>query len=217
MYDVYAGAMVATDPLPPQQARRTTEGPPSERTTISGTRRRLVGLGGVLLAAAGILWLVLPRSPGDSSPEAGYARDILLHDATMLDAISNLDLEPLDQQTADVFDVVDGTLRSHDERARTLLRDWGLEPVTDRPSMDWMGHLLPGTTPGALQRGEELTLPAAEGAEPAVDLMRQLPGHLRGAVLMTRGMIGLAESDDALRFAEAVAAERNELLTTVEA
>lgn len=199
----------------------TRPGATNNRMLTSGpttaTRRRLLGLTGAVLAAVGLLWLAVPRSPDDASPEAGYVRDILRHDATMLDAISMLDVESLDEQTAKVFDGVDGTLRSQDERARTLLGDWGLDPATDRLPMEWMGHLLPGATPGALEAGDDLKLLTAEGTDPAVDLMRQLSGHLKGAVLMSRGILGLAESDDALRFAEAVVAERNELLATVEA
>ncbi|MGZ9930642.1 DUF305 domain-containing protein [Streptomyces sp. NC-S4] len=142
-----------------------------------------------------------PRTPGDDSPDAGFARDMAVHH----------------QQAVEMSFIVRD--RTQDEPVRTLAYDiantqanqrgmllgwldlWGLpKVVAGRPPMSWMGasgghgghagH--DAAKPGALMPGmatkEELDrLGAASGRDAEVLFLQLMTDHHKGGVAMAEG------------------------------
>lgn len=190
---------------------------PRAASDPSHRRRWGVALVGALLVAAGALWLVLPRTPGDGSAEVGFTRDLLAHDTTVLALLSELDLDQPEPEAGALLVEIRELFAVQDQQAVDLLENWDQAATTTRTPMSWMGHIVEGTTPGALSHAAVTEMQALDDGDRALQLMTELIGHLRGAVLMSRGVIGLSDHDQARDLAAAVIEGRNQVLDDIEA
>ena len=115
--------------------------------TWPNTLLLLVTLLAILTASAALALLLASRPPGDHSPEAGFARDMMVHHA----------------QAVEMAEIVRDKTKS--SAIRTLAADialtqqqigmmqgwlglWGLPATTSEPAMKWMGHPTEGLMPG---------------------------------------------------------------------
>jgi uncharacterized protein (DUF305 family) len=112
---------------------------------LVGTPRRRALLVGALVAvfalAVGYLGgLITSRNahPGDTSPEAGFARDMSTHHSQAVEMAMvawQRSADPEIQQLA--YDIA--TVQSNQIGImQTWLKDWGLSPTSSRPKMAWM-------------------------------------------------------------------------------
>ncbi len=182
----------------------------------------MIGLRSIVLAlattalVAGVLVLVVDGSPGRGSPEVGYLHDMLTHDENALTALGVLAEGDLTPSERALFTDLDGLIRDSNEEARMLLSNWGVTAdERDRP-IAWMGHLVPGATPGQIGASSIDALEATPEEDRVEQLVTLLFRHSRGAVLMSRGALNLASNTDATDFAAEVARERNEAVADIE-
>lgn len=190
-------------------------GDPAEGSLPSSRARALTLLAGLLVLCTGVVWLVLPRSPSDGSAEVGFAGDLLVHDAPLREVLAALDVAAVDDQTRELLLDIDEVVAGHDQRASGLLSRWGQAPSADRVPMGWMGHVLEGNTPGAIP-GDLLVRSGALGSGDVEMVMAALVGHLRGGVLMARGILAISDNADLEAFAADLAEDRNQLRDRVE-
>jgi uncharacterized protein (DUF305 family) len=132
----------------------------------------LVGLG------AGLL-LGRPSYPGDTSVDAGFARDMSTHHAQGVDMAMTIYPATTDPQLRSVTVDIGLTQQGQIGVMQTWLDTWGLSPTGSRPPMAWMaGHdhggpsashtlrpdgLMPGmATPAELERLRQATGKAKE-------------------------------------------------------
>jgi uncharacterized protein (DUF305 family) len=165
----------------------------------------------VIVVAAALFLLFITRSttPGDTSPEAGFARDMATHhaqavemsfvvrDATTDPVLRNLGYDIIVTQTA--------------QRGMFMgwLQQWGLDQSSGRPVMDWMaghGHnaakVTPGTMPGMATPQEMDRLRAAKGKDSEIMFLQLMIRHHEGGVEMSRGLLGLSDRPEVRNIAQ---------------
>ncbi len=154
-------------------------------------------LGAVVVAAIAaaflLLWTLRPASPADSSPEAGFARDMIMHHEQAVEMaflIRDRTTDPVVKSMA-----TDMILTQTNQMGQMMgwLDVWGL-PLTgpDRP-MTWMGHG-GGPMPGMASREEIDQLESLEGTEAEILFLQLMIRHHLGGVPMAEEI--LARSDN---------------------
>ncbi len=154
-------------------------------------------LGAVLVAAVVaaflLLWAFQPASPGDTSAEAGFARDMIMHHEQAVEMsflIRDRTSDPVMKSIA-----TDMILTQTNQMGQMMgwLDVWGL-PLTgpDRP-MTWMGHG-GGPMPGMASREEIDQLESLEGTEAEILFLQLMIRHHLGGVPMAEAI--LAQSDN---------------------
>jgi uncharacterized protein (DUF305 family) len=168
-------------------------------------RRRALALGAlaaVLTLIIGYLGgLLTPRlsTPGDNSPEAGFARDMSLHHSQAVEMAmlawqksTNTDVREMAYNIATGQQAQIGIMQ-------TWLQDWHLLPTGSRPRMAWMpngaNELLPdGRMPGMASDAELSQLRSLSGDAFDVLFCQLMLRHHLGGIHMISGL--LAQSHD---------------------
>jgi uncharacterized protein (DUF305 family) len=137
-----------------------------------------------------------PSYPGDSSPEAGFARDMSEHHAQAVElgmiAFQHATLSEVRELGGDIALTQQGQIGE----MQTWLRTWGLSPNTTHLPMAWMpggheavtpGHLMPGMATAA----EVARLRAAKGRAVDVLFCQLMLKHHLGGIHMVEGILAL--------------------------
>ncbi|MFF4191917.1 DUF305 domain-containing protein [Nonomuraea sp. NPDC001831] len=168
----------------------------------------------VLLAAAFLLF-GRDSTPGDSSPEAGFARDMATHHAQAVEmAFVIRDKNPAKEIRNLAFDII--TTQSNQRGMfQGWLQQWGLDQATDQRPMAWMaghGHgatpATPGTAPGAMPgmaSPQELAkLKELQGVQAEVLFLQLMIRHHEGGVEMAEGLLKLSKRDEVAGMAQKI-------------
>ncbi|MEV4089964.1 DUF305 domain-containing protein, partial [Nonomuraea fuscirosea] len=101
----------------------------------------LLVCGVLVLAAAAFLLFGRDGTPGDASPEAGFARDMATHHAQAVDmAFIVRDKGPAREIRSLAFDIIN-TQANQRGMFQGWLQQWQLTQATDQRPMAWMsGH-----------------------------------------------------------------------------
>jgi uncharacterized protein (DUF305 family) len=178
-------------------------------------RRRALLLGAlvaVVALAIGYLGGVLTPSltrPGDTSPEAGFARDMSTHHAqavelAMITWQKTTDPE-ISQMAYDIATVQQGQIGV----MQTWLKDWHLLPTGTRPKMAWMPNgtkeLLPdGRMPGMATDAEIGQLRTATGQQLDILFCQLMLRHHLGGIHMVSALLSLTHDRDVVELATAM-------------
>lgn len=168
-------------------------------------------------ALIGGVWvLVSEGSPGPGSPEVGYLHDMLTHDENALEAMDVLDDGDLSARDREVFAELEASIRRSNDEARVLLGNWGV-PLDERDTpIAWMGHLVPGATPGQIGQQAIEALDAIPVENQVGEVATLLFRHSRGSVLMSRALLDLSSNNEITAFAARVTGERNNAVSNIE-
>lgn len=201
-----------------------TAGAPEGETTVRGPRRHGPGtaalalaiLLGVLLGfAAGLLAPGLFR-PGDTSPEAGFARDMSSHHAQAVEMAilahersTDADIRTLAADIALTQQAQIGTMQA-------WLKTWKLNPTGSQPRMGWMpdgaGAVKNGLMPGMATDAQRAELRAATGRDFDVLFLRLMLDHHIGGIHMAEGILDLSDDEQVAALAESmVAGQKKEI------
>jgi uncharacterized protein (DUF305 family) len=185
----------------------------------------VAGLIAALVAGAGGYWWgsanAAAASPGPTSAEAGFARDMQVHH------LQGVDMAMIIRDRSDDADMRRmaydmATTQGHQAgQLYGWLAAWGLKQLGSQPPMTWMGHT--GHGMGALMPGmatpEQMSaLSAATGVEAERVFLRLMIAHHRGALEMSEAVIERSSHPAVLAFARAVLlSQRSEtaLMTTL--
>jgi uncharacterized protein (DUF305 family) len=181
----------------------TVLGPPRRRALILGALAVVVAL--VIGYLGGLL---TPRlsTPGENSPEAGFARDMSLHHAQAVEMAmiawqksTNRDVREMAYNIATGQQAQIGIMQ-------TWLLDWHLLPTGSRPRMAWMPNgakeLLPdGRMPGMATETELNQLRTLTG--PAFDVLfcQLMLRHHLGGIHMVSGLLSLSHNKQVIDLA----------------
>ncbi|GAB2908317.1 DUF305 domain-containing protein [Nonomuraea fastidiosa] len=173
----------------------------------------LIICGVLVLAAAAFLLFGRAGTPGDTSPEAGFARDMAAHHAQAVDmAFTIRDKGPAKEISSLAFDIIN---TQANQRGMFLgwLQQWGLSQATDQRPMAWMsghGHSaaaspgVQGQMPG-MATPEELTkLKQAEGRDAEVLFLQLMIRHHEGGVQMAEGLRQLSTRTEVVGMAQKI-------------
>lgn len=172
----------------------------------------LVSLAVIVLAAVWLGTLVRPEPPGDSSPEAGFARDMLVHHAQAVEMAELARFRTQDPAVRTLATDIALTQQAQIGQVRGWLDVWGL-PVTRRaPAMAWMGHPTAGLMPGMATPAQVRALSTGPPAEADVAFLQAMIPHHRAAVAMAEAVLERTGRDEVRRLAAGiVAAQRSEI------
>lgn len=143
----------------------------------------------ILLAAAAVLWATASRPPSDTSLEAGFARDMMVHhDQAVTMALLARDRtdDPLIRTlTTDIV------LTQQNQIGQMLgwLNLWGLPATGSEPAMAWMGHPTTGRMPGMASPEEIATLESLSGAAADIEFLRLMIRHHEAGVPMAEAAL----------------------------
>jgi uncharacterized protein (DUF305 family) len=169
---------------------------------------------------------VRSRTPGDESPEAGFARDMATHHAQAVEMSFVIRDKSGDQELRVLaYDII---VTQSTQRGVFMgwLQEWGLPQASTRPRMAWMpGHaqMTPaaGTGPvlmhGMATEAELQRLRAATGRDAEVLFLQLMIRHHEGGVLMARAVRDLSRRRDVVQMATSIdEGQRVEIATMTE-
>ncbi|MEV4472964.1 DUF305 domain-containing protein [Nonomuraea salmonea] len=174
----------------------------------------LIICGVLVLAAAAFLLFGRSGTPGDTSPEAGFARDMAAHHAQAVDmAFTIRDKGPAKEISSLAFDIIN---TQANQRGMFLgwLQQWGLGQATDQRPMAWMsghGHnaaavpgLQGGLMPGMASTQELTQLKQAQGQQAEVLFLQLMIRHHEGGVQMAEGLRQLSTRSEVVGMAQKI-------------
>lgn len=165
----------------------------------------ITGLAVVVFALAVVPVLAWPRLPDDSSPEAGFGRDMSVHHAQAVEMAELLRQRTEDPNLRQLATDIVLTQQAQIGRISGWLDSWGLRQSGGRPSMAWMG-MAGEPMPGMARRAEIsalATLPLAQAEERFLRLMIR---HHRGGIAMASMILDMTSRPEVVRLAESIVA-----------
>ena len=149
----------------------------------------LLAVASVLAAGVALAMLLASVPPGDDSPEAGFARDMIVHHG----------------QAVQMAEIVRG--RTESDAVRLLASDisltqqgqigimqgwlqvWGLPVTGSEPAMAWMGHPTEGPMPGMAAPEEIDRLGTLPPDRADILFLRLMIAHHEAAIPMSRAIL----------------------------
>lgn len=154
-------------------------------------------------------------TPGDTSVDAGFARDMQTHhDQAVQMSLIVRDRTDDDEVRQLAYDI----LRTQSHQSGQMagwLQSWGLSPTGSQPVMSWMqGHgehgsgdgeeMSASTMPGMASQEELDELEAASGKEAEVLYLQLMTRHHQGGVPMAEAAVAGAESEPVRNLAQKI-------------
>ena len=177
----------------------------------------------VLAAVAGAILALLIAShasvlggagfgtPGDDSPEAGFARDMATHHAQAVEmgfVVRDRSTDP--ELRALAYDII-STQSTQRGIFMGWLQEWGLPQGSTQPRMAWVGMGHTGTpAPGeplmhGMASAEELRqLEAATGVDAEIRFLQLMIRHHEGGVIMARAVLERSKRPEVVQMAKAI-------------
>jgi uncharacterized protein (DUF305 family) len=191
------------------------ERPPSRRLTEPPV---LLALAAILVGVVSVVLLLVPRPPGEDSPEAGFARDMEIHHAQavrMAEVVRDRTEDPAVRILA--TDIV-LTQQAEIGQMRGWLEAWGLPASSSEPPMAWMGHPQgTGPMPGMATSEDLARLQQASPEEADEQFLRLMIPHHQAAVAMSEAVLERGGRPEVLRFAQRTATEQQEEIRGMQA
>ncbi|MER5322639.1 DUF305 domain-containing protein [Streptosporangium roseum] len=156
-----------------------------------------------IVAAASLLALGNSQPPSDSSPEAGFARDMAVHHAQAVEmSFIMRDASPDEPLRVLTYDII-VTQTAQRGIFMGWLQQWGLNQSGERPVMAWMaghghGATAPAsaTMPGMAGEEELKRLREATGEEQETLFLQLMIRHHEGGVQMSQALLKLSDRDE---------------------
>ncbi len=188
---------------------------------MSSRLRWIAGIaaGVLLLALAYIGGLVTPSStPGDNSPEAGFARDMTIHHAQAVAMAMIIWQAPLLTDTpadADASRQIHGlandiALQQQQQigQMAVWLQDWHLQPTGTQPHMAWMPdgqqELVGGLMPGMATTDQINQLTTDTGRQQYILFCQLMLRHHQGGIHMVEGVLDETHNSQVRDLAESM-------------
>lgn len=174
---------------------------------------------GLLLGYAGGLLTPQLTRPGDASPEAGFARDMITHHAQAVEMgliVFDQGSDPeVRQMGGDIATAQQGEIGT----MQTWLRSWGLDPTGSQPRMAWMPDgtkmIRDGLMPGMATPEQMAQLRAAQGRDMDVLFLELMIVHHIGGVHMIDAVLKVTDEPDVVRSAQTMKNTQQKDLTNL--
>ena len=159
-------------------------------------------------------------TPGDSSAEAGFARDMSTHHAQAVEMgmiaaknATNPDVRTLGEDIA-------LTQQGQVGMMQAWLREWGLLPTGEQPRMTWMpdgaAAVKDGLMPGMASQAEMDALRAAKGKDVDTLFLKMIMKHHLGGIHMVEGVQALSTDPEVTWLAGTMKAGQQREITIIQ-
>jgi uncharacterized protein (DUF305 family) len=160
--------------------------------------------------------LLLTRPPDNGSPEAGFARDMIVHHAQAIqmaeivrDKTQNANIRLLATDIALTQQAQIGMMQG-------WLEMWGLPIAETGPAMAWMGHPTEGLMPG-MAKPDEIDLLSNAPPDDADKLFLILMiNHHRAAIPMAQAILGRTDLAPVRQLAESIKSSQQAEIQTMQ-
>jgi uncharacterized protein (DUF305 family) len=177
----------------------------------------LLALVAAFFAGASMVLLVTPGPPSDASPEAGFARDMMVHHAQAVEMAEIVRDKTESDEIRTLTTDIALTQQAQIGIMQGWLDVWGLPTSRTEPAMSWMGHPTEGLMPGMATPQEIDRLKEAPPAEADEQFLWLMIRHHRAAIPMTEAILDRTERPEVRQLAQAiVASQRQEIRTMKE-
>jgi uncharacterized protein (DUF305 family) len=173
----------------------------------------LVGLSGAYLA-------LQPKTPGDTSVEAGFVRDMSTHHAQ---AVEMSMIAHADSTNAEIITLSgDIALTQHGQIGymQAWLRDWNLSPTGSQAAMAWMpdgaASVVNGLMPGMATPDQLTALRKATGKDLDIQYLTLMRQHHLGGIHMAQEAIQLSNNKDVDWLAQTMVASQQGEITVID-
>ena len=177
----------------------------------------------VLGAVVGVLVMRPQSEPGDSSPEAGFARDMSVHHAQAVDMAFDVYSTTDDPKIRTMaYDIIT-TQRTQIGIFSGWLQQWDLPQTTVRLPMEWADHghgedmTSYSDMPGMASDEQMAELAALHGKAADVRFLTLMIEHHRGGVEMAEAVIPLTERPEVLNMAQTIVDSQSAEISNMEA
>jgi uncharacterized protein (DUF305 family) len=177
----------------------------------------LLGVAVAVAAGMALLALLVTRSPGDNSPEAGFARDMIVHHAQAVEMAEIVRDRTQSEEIRVLATDIALTQQAQIGMMQGWLDVWELPATSTEPAMVWMGHPTEGRMPG-MASPEEVDrlreLPPDEADELFLRLMIE---HHRAAIPMAEAILEETDQPAVEELAGAIASSQRAEIETMQA
>lgn len=161
-------------------------------------------LTGVLIAAALVVWAAWPRTPSDTSADANFLRDMVVHHdqavsmaLIMRDRTEDAALDPIATDILLTQSIQIGMMRG-------WLDQWNLTLVGPDPRMAWMGHPVEGRMPGMATSEEIDQLRTLPPSDAEILFCRLMIRHHAAGIEMAEAAVERVDDAETKRLAESI-------------
>lgn len=175
-----------------------------ERTLV-----QILAVATVLLAGLPLLLYLSGRTPGDGSPEAGFARDMMAHHAQAVEMAGIVQGRTDNEEVRILATDIILTQQAQIGQMQGWLNVWGLSPTGAEPAMAWMGMPTEGPMPGMATREEINALRDMPPEEMDRQFLRLMIPHHRGAIPMARAVLDRTDRPEVERLASSIVASQS--------
>ena len=160
------------------------------------------------IAAAAIGFLMAnafrATSPGDTSPEAGFARDMVVHHEQAVEMAEIVRSRTRDPAIRTLATDVVLTQQSQIGRFQGWLDAWGLPATGADEPMTWMGHPTAGPMPGMASTDDVASLRTLPVDDMDVRFLQLMIPHHQAALLMADAIRGMTDEEEVLNLARGI-------------
>src|SRR5215203_6610274 len=144
------------------------------------------------------------RPPADDSPEAGFARDMIVHHAQAVQMAEIV----RDKTQSDSIRLLTADLALTQQAQIGMmlgwLGEWGLPVAETEPAMSWMGQPTEGLMPGMATPEEIDRLSEAPPDVADVLFLRLMIAHHQAAIPMAKAVLKRTERPEVIQLAESI-------------
>ena len=155
---------------------------------------------GLLLGAGGTVWATRAATPGDSSAEAGFLRDMSTHHGQAVEMSMIAHAGSADPSIVSLSADIALTQHGQIGYMQAWLRDWGLSPTGAEPAMSWMpdsaGSVVNGLMPGMATPAQLADLRKATGKDLDVQFLTLMRQHHLGGIHMAQEILKMSDHKD---------------------
>ena len=195
-------------PATPHSAARDGRPAQTDRERLGPPLSLVSAIAAFLALFVALVALVSSRDPGESSAEAGFARDMSVHHAQAVEMAEivrdKTESEEIRTMAADIA----LTQQAQIGQMQGWLDAWGLPPTGTEPPMSWMGHPTEGRMPGMASPEEINHLRDAPPDEADKMFLRLMIPHHKAALPMARSVLERTDRPEVRRLATAIASSQ---------
>lgn len=172
----------------------------------------------LVMAVAALAIYISNREPGDSSAEAGFARDMLVHHAQAVEMATIVSQKTTDDDMRTLTTDMILTQQAQVGQMQGWLAEWGLPQVGPGPRMEWMGHSLGEgeSMPGMASAAEVNALRDLPPDEADELFLRLMISHHAAAVPMAEAVIESSDRTPVTSLASAISTSQEAEIVVME-
>jgi uncharacterized protein (DUF305 family) len=175
----------------------------------------LLALVAAFFAGASLALLITPGPPGNDSPEAGFARDMMVHHAQAVEMAEIVRDKTKSEEIRTLATDIALTQQAQIGMMQGWLDVWGLPTSGTKPAMSWMGHSTEGRMPGMATPQEIDRLKEAPPEEADEQFLWLMIRHHRAAIPMAEAILDRTERPEVRELAGAIAASQRQEIRTM--